>query len=221
MKTKKTILLALLAIFTFTSCNGEEIERCELTKEQEQLIPYTKGQILSFTDEAGQVVDLIVTESTLDWLTARDESERDYYTYRRKYVRLESELNNLKISLRIVASGCLTGEDYNKFEIGVNHLGRYWGNYLFYFDTEGSFKTSNNDFLHDSVEINGKVYYDVFEQKNYKSIQLFYNKTYGILQIVRDDKSFLTLIPDQGKTLSVAPKNEVQTVDAAKIYSNR
>jgi len=56
-----------------------------------------------------------------------------------------------------------------------------------------------------SLEINGKVYYEVVEQKYNSTVydgrggqskvffQLFYNKTYGILQINRDGENFLTI----------------------------
>ena len=54
-----------------------------------------------------------------------------------------------------------------------------------------------SSYFYKSLEINGKVYFDVVELKdgftNYWFKQLFYNKTYGILQINRDDKNSLTI----------------------------
>ena len=160
MKTKKIILLAFLAIFTFLNCKGEELGRCDLPNG---LIPYKKEQVYSFIDGTGQTIEVPVIESKWRWLTSRDETERDYYTYRNQIVELDSEPNNLNIYFRLDANGCMTGKDYNEIGIAVTLLDKSFVVGL-YVDAEGNFLTDNSTFFHESIEINGKVYHDVIER---------------------------------------------------------
>lgn|GEM_PF-4404738 len=46
--------------------------------------------------------------------------------------------------------------------------------------------------MFDNLEINGKIYYDVVKQIR-DNRQLFYNKTYGILQVIDGDKAILSI----------------------------
>ena len=78
------------------------------------------------------------------------------------------------------------------------------GYFHIYSESKGNFLTVDNVItVHNSIEINSKVYYDVVESKFIPnrqiigepgiSMQLYYNKTYGILQIIREGENFLTI----------------------------
>ena len=222
MKTKKIILLALFAVSAFTNCKGEEYCRSELTEPQRQLIPYEKGAVYSFINSEGQVVDLTVTESKLDWLQLSIGSYKgDYASSEVKTVVLQSETADFEIKLQIFSSDCAHNIDYSNLLISINNSRDFDLNA----DAEGNFldgsKYTTPISFYDNLEINKKNYHDVVERKYNRTIYdgaggrhqvlmlLFYNKTYGILQINRDGENFLTLIPDQGKPLSTVPKNEV------------
>ena len=204
MRTVNLILLALLAIFAFSSCKGEEICRSELSEEKKQSIPYEKGQVISFINAKRQVIDVTVTESKMKWWQEKEDGfTNDYSSTQIKSVTLKSIPSNIEISLEINADGCLSGGpygDYSSLNISIeNKLG-----FVLMSDTEGNLWTNSNTSFYKSIEINGKVYFDVVEQKidaavhygeYFPSKQLFYNKTYGILQINRDGKNFLTINP--------------------------
>ena len=200
MKTKEIILLALVAIFSFSSCKGEELGRCDLPKG---LIPYKKGQVYSFIDGAGQTINVPVIRTETRWAQSRDETEYDYYTFRSDIIELYSEQDNLKISFRFDADDCILKRGYNEIAFDVIHLDEFCV-FTLRTNAEGFLVgdyTSQSVEMHtsfrESTEINGKVYYDVIEKSFVAntgvSAQLFYNKTYGILQINLDGKNFLTL----------------------------
>ncbi len=200
MKTKKIILLVFVAILA-TSC-GKEIGRCDFTEEQKQLIPYKKGQVINFTDHAGKIVDVIVTKSTLDWQRKEEDSGGmidDYFTCRRKIVKLKSEPDDIRITLTFEADGCINGNYnyniYNTLEINVEFLTKGISNtFSFPFDAEGNAIT--NGLYYSNLEINGNVYYDVIEEKWGERSMFFYNKTYGILQVnSKDGENLLTINP--------------------------
>ena len=197
MRVINLIILILLAILA-TSCGGKEIGRCDLTEAQKQLIRYKKGQIICFTDGNGQAVNFSVTESELSWLRQDIDEESsfgsDYYTYRRKLVKLESSSNNLEIFLWIDSEGCLSEKLLSSFVIAIGYGQPTIWEFSSWSDAAGNFLIINSATFHESIEINGKVYYDVLEQKNHRDdSRLFYNKTYGILQINRDGENFLTI----------------------------
>ncbi len=195
MKTKKIISLIFVAIFTFSVCKGKELEQCDLPKG---LIPYQKGQTYSFIDDLGQFIDVPATENVLNWLTYRPQIDNatDYISYRREIVELKSESNDFRIHFIFDADGCITGRDYNKIMITVGILDKNFVVGLIV-DAEGNFLTDSSTFFHESIEINGKVYHDVIEQNSENNMgvskQIFYNKTYGILQVNRNGESFLSI----------------------------
>ncbi|MDR2840210.1 MAG: hypothetical protein LBV75_02935 [Paludibacter sp.] len=184
MKAKFLITLAL-AVLVSSCYRVKDLGTFDLTNAQKQVIPYEKGQVISFIDSTGRSIDLTVTESELFWNQGRPNDEGwDYYHYRVKTATLKSAQNS-KISfvLMIDAYNCFE-EDYCKFEVAA---------FSFNVDVEGNFLTGT---FHDSIEINNKVYYDVIEAENTypNPTQLFYNKTYGILQFKKDVSGiFLTL----------------------------
>ena len=215
MKNLQVIFATIIILLAFTNCGGKELCRSELTEPQRQLIPYEKGAVYSFINSEGQVVDLTVTESKLDWLQLSIGSYKgDYASSEVKTVVLQSETADFEIKLQIFSSDCARNGKYSYLLILINKS----SNFSLFANVEGNWDGGKWDgaryavpiSFYDKWEINKKLYYDVVQQiTNSGKEQLFYNKTYGILQINSDGKNFLTLIPDQGKTLSAAPKNEV------------
>jgi len=202
MKTKILIILALLTVLT--SCD-KKIGRCDLTEAQKQVIPYELGQTVSFIDDAGKTVDFTVTENELRWcqFTIDGRLGDSYVEYREKHAVLKSESNNLVIDLRIAAIGglsekkneVLTGYVNSWFWITINSYGRF----QLIVDPEGVFSNAGSSplYFHDSFEINEKVYFDVIEKNTYDDtnapLQIFYNKTYGILQVKKEGENILML----------------------------
>ena len=216
MKTKKIILLAFIAILSAPS-KGEEMKKyLNFTEAQKQLIPYENGQVMRFMDSVGQAVDITVNKSEQPWFRGDFEGEDngEYAKYRWKSATLKSGSDNFEIDMFINPKYDHLSEDYSGwFSIAIKPRDAdiWW--HFFYSDKEGNL-TSDHPFYiiatHKNLEINGKVYYDVVEQKYAGAVfydggghsdvdyRLFYNKTYGILQIKRDDKNILTLVPDEG-----------------------
>ena len=193
MKTKKIILLAFVAVAVFASSCKKEI-KYEFPKG---LIPYELGQIISFIDSSGQTFDVIVTESNTEWY---QESEGSFFfdgyiSIETKKVTLKSEANNLEIKLQNnwpSSDRILLGIYINnsrEFTLTSDNRGNFLNN---------AHNTTYSTFFYESLEINGKVYHDVVEHKNNTTDyhlfkQLFYNKTYGILQVNMGGENFLTL----------------------------
>lgn len=202
MKSKILIAFLLLTGFSAICSCSRELKRCNLTEAQKELIPYEKGQTISFLDKSGQTVNLTVIKSELGWEQDRQGSgfKVDYISCRYISVKLESEPNNFDISLYLKAGDCLSGNDYCSLEIWIPPS-PHQGYFVFSSDLEGNL--SHNQYFHDSIKINNKVYYDVVECEFLRiywsidepeiSMQLYYNKMYGILQIIRDVENFLTI----------------------------
>lgn len=196
MKTKKTILLVLL-VGLIVSCNRPVYRDYKLTEVDKQMIPYKLGQTVSCIDSEGQLFILTVTEDTTYISTGR-EWDNLYVEYSYRVVRLQSE--TLSITLSIISNK--PDDRYNTIRVfigvGVDVAFSY---YEIYYDKEGKFLEQGGSILHNSIDIDGKVYYNVVECNTNRGVnweptvpmQFFYNKTYGILQINRDGENFCTL----------------------------
>ena len=216
MKTKKILLWALLAIFTSSSCKGEELYRNELTDAVKQVIPYKSGQTVSFINNEGQPLDLFVTKDELGWNKYREGggAKVDYISYQRKTIELETKSKDFKIYVQLFANSHYSNETNTNGELRIETYVQ-WKHYLqskigFYadYDAEGKMLSKSNKIIHESIEINKKIFHDVIELSGTydgfdggggqfaSSTQLFYNKTYGILQINIGKENFLTLIPE-------------------------
>ena len=201
MKTKTLILLAVTAVL-LSSCYRER--RYYLTEAQMQTIPYERGQVISFIFGTGQAVDLTVTERRR-WFRRTGTREGDNVSVEIKGVVLRSELNCLVIDIELW---------YGGMRIEVIDSDRRRTGFLVFMDGEGNFLNSgwntsgtNSIYFHENLEINNRHYFDVAEINRMTPtqaefgvpgtpripIQLFYNKTYGILQINRDGENFLTI----------------------------
>jgi len=215
MRPKILIFLTFLTVFTavtaVSSCmKSKEIKRCKLAEAEKLLIPYKLGQIVSFIDSTGTVIAFTVTENKTEWSSDREGSFRsDYFSNEVKITTLHSESNNLELSLSICNANC-SPDYYNPSIFDTGRLSIYFqspsvsayiglstdtrGNFLF------SFSDSYSMSKHNSMEFNNKAYYEVIECNNawkyndqITTTQLFYNKTFGVLQICRNDTILLTI----------------------------
>jgi hypothetical protein len=211
MKAKKIILLVLAAVLA-TLCKGQEIESYDLTEAQKQVIPYKNEKIVRFINDAGQTIDITTTKRTEGGDYEQDNTS---VMRRKKFETLKSEPDNIEISLFFNAEYDYLSENHLgwlRIDIKPNATESWF--FFFYSDKEGNLSNDHpfyNTETHKNLEINGKVYCDVVEQK-YTNMaydgrggqsevvfQLFYNKTYGILQVNRDGKNALTIVPDEDK----------------------
>ena len=202
MKTKILFTIIILSALVSSCVRGKEVGRCDLSEAQINVIPYKKGQVISFIDSLGQIIDLTVTKYELAWGKTEyggSGFHEDYIKTREATVTLELEPNYL-INFRLSPYACVNNKgDYCMLSI---YLFQFGSQFNFFFDIEGNFLFVTTRY-YDSLEINGKVYYDVketYHNRNdyatsppYKTMQLFYNKEYGILQILKDGENFLTL----------------------------
>jgi hypothetical protein len=207
MKTKILSLLALLLVLFFSCRDYSDITKYfELTEAEKRLIPYELGQIVSFIDSTGQSFDVTVTENTIYWESSVD-PDPYYAVYTQvKTVRLQSDDVNFNIILNI-SGGSFTIYSYIHFDLWF-----YLGYKRERFVTEKPGVTGAQ-YLHNRLEINNKIYYDVVEKiMNYEkrdengnldenghilvykyTRSIYYNKTYGILQLKDRDKVLFTI----------------------------
>jgi len=192
MRTVNLILISLILLtFSASSC-GEcrDIKPHKLTEVDKLMIPYKLGQTINFINSMGQPIVLtVIKDTTILW-----EEEDNCSLYEALSVNLQSELGDLFIGLSIGGEyRC-----YGTFNSPYNCITIWIEPFIYdilYHHTEGEFvtDTANKQFFYNSFEINGKIYYDVVEHNNSDGMQLFYNKTYGILHVNRDGKNFLTI----------------------------
>ena len=100
MKAQILIMLALLTalISSCDLCKNKQVGHLDLTDAQKSLIPYEKGQAISFLDSRGQIIDLAVVRSEQSWFRRDvDPDGCEYIMFRTKGATLESAPNNIQI----------------------------------------------------------------------------------------------------------------------------
>jgi len=199
MKPNILIILTLLAGLV-SSCVGKD-KRCVFSEEQKKVIQYEKGKVISFIDETGLPVDAVVIKSEI---FLSKEREGGFFgkniILNHKKATLTIEAFDLDIELGFNCNECPYSESYGCSLMISEQKYRSWS-FGFELDAKGNFLINNSTAFHNSLEINGKVYYDVVEgnrllqtlDKPDINWQLFYNKEYGILQIKIDGKDYLTI----------------------------
>ena len=196
---KKTILkIMILNVVLASSCwDVDHSSDFRLRDVDKQMIPYKLGKTVSFVDSLGQNFVLKVIKDSLSrWM----ESE-DYYEFRQVY--LQSEDSNVFISLLVVAPST-TVYNYNYIILYINQF--YFP--LRYNYSKGQFytDTDRSQYIHDSLEINKKIFYDVVEcikteatnkeeskEQERFPFRLLYNKMYGVLQLEDKEKTLFTI----------------------------
>ena len=143
------------------------------------------GQTVSFIDSLGQIFDVTVTKDTIVW-EIMDEYSGGHFSWEQiREVRLQCNLSNFVMNLRVARNLII-----------VYHL-----NYYFWipYDDKGNFRKGYYydrvyQHIHNSLDINGKTYYDVLEYRfELRPWSLLYNKKEGILQMSDEDKVIFTI----------------------------
>ncbi len=148
-------------------------------------------------------------------------SGNDYDLMQVKTAVLKSSSNDLEIEIKIFSNDCARQLNYTRLIVSINN-GR---DFALRTDSDGNFLDDPFISFYENMEINNDIYYNVVEQSynegidgGLKSIiQLFYNKTYGILQINRGGNNFLTLIPESIKGNASIQKAPAENPEKSKI----
>jgi len=192
MKILNFFVLSMTVVLFFTSC--EKIFYYKLTEVDKQMIPYYLGQKISFVDSLGQPFDLIVTKDTISW------NGGDQEFWEQKVVELQSK--NLDFYIVIVVNEAYASGQISIF-ISSIHI-----HYGIGYDMEGNFANfSNTTICYNNLLINNKIFYDVVRSVVFydecdelgniiggrHKTSIYYNKTYGILQLEDKDKVVFTI----------------------------
>lgn len=179
MRVLRWIIPIILLTVVLSGCDKKEWH--PLTKVDTQMIPYKMGDTIHFIDEKG--------EQALCWVD-KDIVYRERFTdgyfisiSEIREVRLVSEHNDLEFILDVAA--WRWWKDNSLFI----SMGKDKAEFETHYDSKGNLENRNN------LEINKHTYYDVVVLDSWRGVQLYYNKTYGILQVTQNGKNIFTLIP--------------------------
>ena len=210
-------MIIVFICFVF-SCfkRDNEISYYRLNEVDKQMIPYKLGQSVNFIDSFGQPLVFTVTKDTIDIYGDEDD---DYSLVRTEHLICVLESDSINFGVKMV----ITGQDskgernknkFNSIYVSVENLliSSLYSMFTFYvyYDNKGNFYIRDFydiDEIYEVYEINGRIYYDVVKKikthvardENGNSLgyevtsSLLYNKTYGILQIMSDNKVFLSI----------------------------
>lgn len=182
MKTLKKIILIGFSLVALYGCAVVQKEWRLLTAIDKQMIPYEMGDTIRFINEKG-VLSLLTVD--------RDITYKEQYLgaftemlYEVRNVRLASERGDLSFVLDVAA--------WRRWNDHRPHIyidmGKDKADFEIYYDSKGNIGN------YDSLEINGHTYYDVAVVDS-RGVRLYYNKTYGILQVTQNGKNIFTLVP--------------------------
>lgn len=202
MKTHHLIVIAELMVLASSCCNVKE-GNLEFSKEQKQWAPYKKNATCGFMNDKGVVVNLTVTEKKTDWRQA-DVVDGvmcgDYILVEQEWITL-SNPDNLKFELCAEMNYWYntTGREVewdNKCCLWVyfwRSSDQNYKTFRYLLDKSGNFVTDNEStFFHESMEIGGKTYNNVVENRSDKDV-LFYNKAQGVLKLEENGKDVLII----------------------------
>lgn len=183
MKKIRIPIFVMMVALIATSCNIA-VERHPLMAYQKNMIPYKKGQKVRFTNEKGDTVLFTTKDVITEWV--EDEMAIIKVWEERLKVNLQSESGDM-ISVDMYYP--VDYEYYNdpSFSVIVMDL-----HFSLLFDCKGLFYTTNQQYVYDSLSFNDKTYYDIV-LNDHGSTKLYYNKAYGVLQVIQDGKNLLTL----------------------------
>ena len=219
MKTIRYLIPVFFALLVSSCCRSREEGRSRFTEEQNRLIPYQKGTIVSFIDHNGEVVSFKTSERKTWWGGSMDlfsEGCSDYIRFETGKAVLSSTYDDSKIELWMNLNadrgadgffydGELRWDGSCSIHIGMNLIYSDCTTYLDFnlqADKDGAFFTDDPSVsFFEYHEINNYGYYDVIEKNQTATnpyggqipVRLFYNKDYGILQIDVAEKNFLML----------------------------
>ena len=184
------IILCLLSVFV-SSCFERKTIRLELWDVSKQMIPYEIGKNYRFIDLFDQSFVMTVTEDTTYW-EVMDEYSGGHFSWQQlRDVKLQSNSSNFDVGLQINSGGGIWVTIYSHATL----------HFSLNYDKKGNFYIAdyyNYGDIYDSLDINGKTYYDVAESIStsiYVGVKraLLYNKTYGILQVSDEGETLFTI----------------------------
>ena len=176
--------LIIFVFFIFSSCCKESIEvnRYNLSDEEKMFIPYLNNQTIPFYHSNSFDFNVKVTNLDTEFLRTKTEHcGENYVSYEIKTAQLQSEIPELNISISI------TSKVFNPIiSININN------SFLQKDITDGP------DF--DTLSIDNMNYLDVYQIENNISDttiiypeKVFYNRTYGIIQIIMTNHDKFTI----------------------------
>ena len=193
MKPKILIILFILSVFLI-SCWEKNIKTYYLSDIDNQMIPYKLGDTVNFIDSLGNSFVMEVTDDIIR-LTEMDREDTERYEYRD--VTLISKSSNLKMLV-----GVQNGT--NRIVMQIKPIFSFYI-YIEY-NKEGQLRTytadNNKQCVHDSLEINNFIYYDVADYTISKissyverlPFRVLYNKKEGLLQLEDKDKVLFSIV---------------------------
>ena len=183
MKTKHWIILLLLSI-SASSCD----RRCEVTKTDRAMIPYQIGDTVRFTDRSGNPNTFVVIDE-ISWWDHWDEHFYDeYLKVILKSIHTDYQRNDSLITVTIHG-----WNDPNRRSLDFWLYGYSKGaGGIIYYNSKGKLLSSE-----DSVFIGKRWYYNVANASSpndiYGPAEGFYNKTHGVLKLIKNEREILTL----------------------------
>ncbi len=193
----KLLQLLIFILILSSCCNEDSIEtaRYELFDSELQLIPYQLNQKIGFKHSKGYTFSFNTTMDKLEWKEHHDFCEwnccgQDYFSYQEKNTQIQSDYPRFTINFSLI--GAQNGNyNHNSLQISINHT--YFTNLPY--DSLGNFicNETTGIIYHDSILLNNKYYYDVFEKALESNISkedtdilvpksILYND-YGLIQI--------------------------------------
>lgn len=189
--------LFILCAVLFASCTAF-VDRYDeyyyLSESVRQMVPYQLGEEVRFTDETGSQIMLTVEKREDYWWKFSERELESWFQYRN--IKLQSSNSQHGIDLKL--------EEWHfifthapRISLAFQPLGKTM---VIDFDLEGHFTIPQKD----SIMIGGWMYYDVAETQmvydglnNDKkdTLQCYYNKPYGVLQVKENDRIVLERIP--------------------------
>ena len=197
------ILLSLVLMSLVCACSLAKTKYYSLSGIDKSMIPYQIGDTVRYVDDKGDLVTLVASEIQEEWVPG-EENEftgklHDVTEYRRVFLRSEQGA-----SLFIQIEG---GGEPRRLLRAVGLNSRSTLAYAVLYDSKGDFveevEWDNEVFAHkyyvyDKIWLNNHVYHDVAmyygRHSHYKdTIQFYYNKSHGVLQMTENGKTLFTL----------------------------
>lgn len=192
----KYLIISFIMLSAFPTCCNEdsvEVERILLSKEEDNLINYTKDEVVKFKHSNGFIFDVLVTNNDYSFRRSFDEycdecCGGEYRSLQERFVSLTSNYPNLTMTLSL-SNNNFSYSEYKSINFSLNS----YSTNLFY-DDKNEFICDSLVVCHDQIKINNTNYFNVLEKKldsrfhvndtiDFYPQKLFYNTTKGIIQI--------------------------------------
>lgn len=199
MKTIHSIILIIL-LSLVCSC-GTETRRYHLTGIDKTMIPYQVGDTVRYINDKGTLGTLVVSEIQDEWISGEEDEFTgkllDLTEYRKVFLRSEAgeavfvQVGGEGGSRRVLYAVGLNSHSTLRYAVLYNSKGDFiegveWDNEFF----------ADKYYTYDKILINNNFYYNVamyYGRNRQDTIQFYYSKTHGILQMKEKGKDLFTL----------------------------